>query len=149
MTKEFIEKIQNEILKFVPEGNKLSLSVIFEDCCSELSRLVASWILEADESTHQVILKGDDVCGTNKSHDILAIKEGGKIYLIDPTIWQFFPDEKSILIGESNSIDEAITLASKKYGGQWKISEALSEVSEKEKVEYQDVVLKNINENKK
>ena len=31
---------------------------------------------------------------TNKNHDILAIKEKNKFYLIDPTIWQFFKNKK-------------------------------------------------------
>jgi len=149
MTKEFINKIQNKILELVPEENRSQLGVVLENCCSELSRLVAYSIKEESVSAKQVILKGDNVCGTDKSHDILVNTEDVKTYLIDPTIWQFFPDEKSILIGETNSIDEAIAVALIKYGGQWTISEELSEILEKNKNEYQKIVLKNISENKK
>lgn len=146
MNKKFIEKIQKKILELLPEEKRQKKTLLLEDSCSELSRLVASWINENDKSSHQVILKGDNVCGTNKSHDILASIKNGKVYLIDPTIWQFFPNEDSILIGEYTSLDEAIAAATKKYGGNWQKSEDLKEISSKEKNELLEIIKDNTKE---
>ncbi|NIA02548.1 MAG: hypothetical protein GWP15_04130, partial [Nitrospirae bacterium] len=130
MNKENIKKIQDRILELLPKNRRSEKSALLEYSCSELSRLVASWIKESEKNIHCFILKGDDVCGTQKSHDILVvIDENNKIYVIDPTIWQFFPDEKSILIGKFNSLNASIIATEEKYGGGWKISEDLKNIS--------------------
>jgi len=149
MDKKYIKKIQKKILELLPEEKRQEKVFLLEDCCSELSRLVASWINENDESSHQAILKGDNVCNTNKSHDILASIKNGKVFLIDPTIGQFFPNENSILIGECSSIDEAITAAAKKYGGHWQKSENLKEISSEEKDKWLRIIKDNIKQNLK
>lgn len=149
MNKKYIEKIQEKILELLPEEKRQEKSVLLEDCCSELSRLVASWISKDDKSIRQVILKGENVCKKNKSHDILASIKNDRVYLIDPTIWQFFPDENSILIGEYASLEESIVAATKKYGGHWKISEELKEVSSEEKDELLKTIKENIQETRK
>ena len=144
MNKKYIEKIQKKILELLPEEKRQKRALLLEDSCSELSRLVASWINENDEFSRQAILKGDNVHNTNKSHDILVSIKNGKVYLIDPTIWQFFPNEDSILIGEYTSLDEAIAAATKKYGGHWQKSEDLKKISSKEKNELLEIIKDNI-----
>ena len=126
MNKKIIEKIQKKILELLPEGKHLEKALLLADCCSELSCLVACWLNELDEFNYHIILKGDKVCNTDKSHDILASTQSDKVYLIDPTIWQFFPNENSILIGEYSTLNEAIAATTKKYGGHWHESEELS-----------------------
>lgn len=116
------------------------------DCCSELSRLVPCWINENDESYQHTILKGKNVCNTTKSHDILACSQNNRVYLIDPTIWQFFPNKNSIFIGEYSSINNAIVMITKKYSGNWKKSETLKNISLEEKIKLLKIVKKNINE---
>jgi len=143
MNNKYIKGIQNKVLKLLPKEKRQKKALLLEDCCSELSRLVASWINEKDESICQAILKGDKVRNTNKSHDILASTKNGRVYLIDPTIWQHFPNENSILVGEYSSIDEAISAAANKYGGAWEKSENLKKISSKEKEE----LLRTINDN--
>lgn len=144
MNKKYIEKIQKNIMELLPEGDSQHKAFLLKDCCSELSRLVASWIKENDKSSCQTILKGDNVCDTNKSHDILASVNDGKVYLIDPTIWQFFPDEDLMLIGEYASLDEAIDAAAKKYGGQWQESENLKQSSPDDKENWLKIIKENI-----
>lgn len=146
MDKKYIEKIQKKILELLPEEKRQERALLLDDCCSELSRLVASWIRENYKSSRQIILKGENICNTNKSHDILASIENGKVYLIDPTIWQFFPNEDSILIGEYFSIDEAIAAITRKYGGYWQKSEDLKIISSEEKDEWLKIVKENIKE---
>lgn len=146
MNKKYIEKIQTKILELLPKEKRQKKALLLEDSCSELSRLVAIWICEDDKSIRQIILKGGNVCNKNKSHDILASTKNSKVYLIDPTIWQFFPNENSILIGEYPSLEESIIAAAKKYGGYWKISEEVKEISSEEKDELLKIIKENIQE---
>ena len=146
MNKKYIEKIQKKILELLLEEKRQKRALLLEDSCSELSRLVASWINENDEFSRQAILKGDHVHNTSKLHDILASIKTGKVFLIDPTIWQFFPDKDSILIGEYTSLDEAMAAAANKYGGHWQKSENLKKISSKEKDELLGIIKDNIKE---
>lgn len=150
MNKEFVQKIQNKVLEFAQGKTNVPPTILLEDCCSELSRLVASWIWEHDQSCHFLILKGDNVCGTLKSHDILAvINQNQEVDIIDPTIWQFFPGKTSILVFVSQSINEALEKITKLYGGKWLISEKLSQISSEDQTAYKAIILKNIEENLK
>lgn len=141
-----IEKIQNQILELLPSDERQQKALLLADSCSELSRLVASWLSEIDDSTSQIILQGDNVCNTNKSHDILASINNGLVFLIDPTVWQFFPDANSILIGEYPSLAEAMAAAAKKYGGKWHQSEELKNISSEDKDLWLQIIKANIKE---
>jgi len=131
-------------MELLPKDRRQEKALFFDDCCSELSRLVASWLDEDRKSDHQIILKGNNVCNTKKSHDILASVKNGKVYLIDPTIWQFFADESSIFVGEYHTLNKAIDAATKKYGGDWQKGEELKKISSEEKDELLKIVKENI-----
>lgn len=147
MNKKIVEQIQARIIKLFPKDKKYSIGLFCRDSCSEMSRLVASWVQDIDKTTHLSILKGVNVCGSKKSHDILAVTDSNNnVYMIDPTIWQFFPDEKSILIGKYTSIDEAIIAVSKKYGGKWQKSEDLKETTSADKIEWLKIIKENSEE---
>ncbi len=146
MNNKSIKRIQEQVLNLLPKDKLQQKAFLLKDCCSELSRLVASWISEADQSSRRVILKGNNVCDTDKSHDILASIKNDKVYLIDPTIWQFFPNESTILVGEYGSLDQAIAAATEKYGGNWHKSQDLNGVSQKERNEWLKIVKENIDE---
>ena len=68
-----INKIQNQILDLLPEDYRNQPGILLKDSCSELSRLVASWIKKENKSSRILVLKGTKVCGTKKDHDILVI----------------------------------------------------------------------------
>ena len=53
----------------------------------------------------------------------------GKVSVIDPTVWQFFKNKKSILIAERNTIQDALAATSQYYGGKWKLSEKVGSYS--------------------
>ena len=57
MNKKYIEKIQKKILELLPEEKHQKKALLLEDSCSELTRLIASWINENDEFSHQTIIK--------------------------------------------------------------------------------------------
>lgn len=147
MYKEMVETIQERILQLLPTNQYNRRGILLADSCSELARLVANWIKEMDGSVQTIILKGDNVCATQKSHDILVVvTKDAQFYLLDPTVWQFFPGDDSILIGVADSLDEAIKLSAEKYGGEWKISEEVAIVTEQEKEEWLRIIKTNIND---
>lgn len=146
MNKTIIKNIQSRVLELLPKERQSDRAILLHDSCSELSRLVAGWLEEDKQFTQYFILKGVHVYATKKSHDILAVIDfSNKVYLIDPTIWQFFPQEESILVGEVNSLAEATVVAEDKYGGTWKMREELKNISVKEKEEWLKMVNININ----
>ena len=139
------KKIQDRILNLLPKRHQIDKSILLEDCCSEISRLVASWIKESNRSARFYILKGDKVCKTKKSHDVLAVViRDGEVYLIDPTVWQFFPHKESILVGKLDYLEESIKLSKEKYGGSWKVSEELKDSTLKEREEWLRIIKGNI-----
>lgn len=144
MNKKTIAKIQKRILELLPKEKRQKKALLLADCCSELSRLMSCWLNELDEFEHQIILKGVKIFNTNKSHDILASCQNGKVYLFDPTIWQFFPDKESIFVGQYPTINEALAAATNKYGGHWFESEKLCKISHEEKDEWLRIIKKNI-----
>lgn len=148
MNEDKIKKIQEQVINLLPVGQRNQPGVLLTDSCSEVSRLVAGWIKEMDKSNRILVTKGIDVRGTKKVHDILTvITANSQIYIIDPTIWQFFPDAKSILVFISDGIDTALEKIKAMYGGQWLISEEFTQMDKNEEKKYLDIIFQNIREN--
>ena len=148
MNREIIETIQNRILRLLPVDQRNQPGVLLADSCSEVSRLIAGWIKSQDESIQIIILKGANVCDTKKSHDILAvITMDNKVYIIDPTIWQFFPQAESILVFVSENIDTALNKLKTIYGGGWAESEKFIQMSKDEEKKCLDIIVKNFHDN--
>lgn len=146
MDRKIIKKIQERIIKLLPKDKQDQPGILLTDSCSEMARLAAGWIKTFDKSDSIFILKGINVCYTSKAHDILAVITADKqVYVIDPTIWQFFPREKSILLFLSKNIDIAMNKIKKKYGGQWLINEKFVRVSKKNEGKYLKIIAENIN----
>lgn len=150
MNKEIIKQIQMRIIKLLPKDKQSSIGILCNNCCSEMSRLAASWIKEIDESSRLLILKGVNICGTQKSHDILAvITSNNDVYIIDPTIWQFFPEKQTILLFIFNNLDNALEKIKALYGGKWQVSEEIFQISAVDRKKYLDIISQNISENLK
>lgn len=146
MTNKTINKIQKRIINLLPKDRQSKLNVLLSDCCSEISRLVAGWIRETNQTCRLIILKGNKVCDTQKSHDILAVINHNYIHIIDPTVWQFFPRKKSILILQHVNFDIVLKKLNKLYKCDWQISEDIKSISLKEQKKYLDIINQNINE---
>ncbi len=150
MNKNLIKKIQKYIIRLLPINLQNQPGTLLADSCSEISRLVAGWIKVLDKSNQIFILKGIHVCGTKKTHDILAIiTTKNQVYIIDPTIWQFFPKAKSILIFTLDDINLAFDKIQTMYGGQWSKSEEFIQFNKEEEEKYLDIISQNIHENLK
>lgn len=148
MDKGIIQKIQDRILRLLPANKRFMAGVLLRDSCSEVSRLVAGWIQEINNSNKISIIKGVNVRGTRESHDIIVVLTlTGDIYVIDPTIWQFFPKTESILLFISDNIRDVLEKIKAMYGGRWSISEENIKISKDDKNNYIAIIEKNINEN--
>jgi hypothetical protein len=147
MGENTIKEIQKRIIGLLPIEWRDRPGIPLADSCSEVSRLVAGWIKKIDESSRILMMKSVDVCNTQKAHDILAVTIDNQIYVIDPTIWQFFPQAKSILVCVSDNINVALDKIKETYGGEWKKSEEFTQIDKNKEKEYLDIIYKNIYEN--
>lgn len=141
MNKNFFNKYQKNIVALLKKGggNK-PLGVLCEDSCSELSRLLSCWMIKEYPKAAILILKGDKVFNTKKSHDIVLIEGDKKFFLLDPSVWQFFKNKRSILVGEIKNTEEALKLANNTYKGKWQVSEKIDKNICKEHKEFERVI---------
>ena len=106
------------------------------------------WILEKNPNLKISVVKGENVMNIkNKCHDVLLIEYNNQIYLIDPTIWQFFKNKRNILIKkEIKNIRTALITLQDIYRGNWKISEKIRKKKWEQKNEWKKVIKQNIKE---
>lgn len=148
MDKNLVKKIQKQIADLLPSEKQHQLGVLLADSCSEVSQLVAGWIKSLDETDQITILKGTNIFGTEKSHDLLAVTTTDKqIYIIDPTVWQFFPQADSILMFIENDLTTALEKLEKMYNGQWAESGKFTSLNKDEERKYLDTIYQNIYDN--
>ncbi len=139
-----ITKIQAQIIQLLP-ADLQNQPFLLADSCSEVTRVVAQWIKQLNNTCDIAILKGDHVCGTQKSHDILAVTTNDRlVYVIDPTIWQFFCDAQSILVLKLKDGMLDFNKIKEKYGGDWSQNEIFTQLTEEEEKEYLDIITQNI-----
>lgn len=150
MNDNIIQEIQERILSLLPDKHRHKPDLLLIDSCSELSRLVADWIIDLNISKRILILKGVNVCKTKKAHDILIVlTDTDGVYVIDPTIWQFFPRATSILVTIKDNTDLAFEEIKKIYGGEWSVSEEFVPLDKDLKNKYLDIISQNVIENLK
>lgn len=145
MDKKNIYKFQKDIIILLKKygGNK-PLHFLSQDSCSELSRLFACWVIKKYPTSNVFILKGEGVLNNSeKSHDIILIDNS---FLIDPSIWQFFKNKRSLLVGQVENLEVALKLAKKIYGGKWKVSEKISKGTLKEVEKLKKIITLNAKE---
>ena len=148
INKNVIKNIQKQIIQLLPSDQQNQPGILLTDSCSEMARLVAGWIKVLDETDCIFIIKGIDVCGTQKAHDMIVVTTvSGQVYIIDPTVWQFFPKAKSILFLVSGNINAVWDKINAKYGGQWSISEEFIKMTKNDEKKYLKVIAQNIYEN--
>jgi hypothetical protein len=94
------------------------------DQCSEMTRLVACWILAKHPTYRAVIAKGEFF--DSSAHDILVVQTPERLIAIDPTVWQFYPESSSIFVGVADTMSDLLDLLVDKYGGSWDESEELA-----------------------
>jgi len=143
MNKQEIIEIQKRILDLVPNKSGIYLKY----CCSEISRLIIKWLWDYNKSYKFYILKGFCVMGGKMSHDILAIEEDNGYLIIDPTIWQFFPDASTILVYEGSSLDAGIDKIKNKYNCTWVLEKQEKVPSTLEQKKQLEIINSNINDN--
>ena len=141
MHKGLIKKSKENTLRLFKYTGRKPLYTVCEDSCSEVSRLLASWFRDKMPGTKIYIAKGKI---KNQAHDIIIIDGGKGVDIVDPTVWQFFKNKRSIIMGKTRTIGEAPHKLTDIYGGKWKISERITKYSKKEIIKLERVLAKNI-----
>ncbi len=119
MRKTTLEQAKKYVFSLLGYNGSIPLNILTKDSCSEVSRLLGQWLHEKFPKAKIYIYKGK---AKGHVHDLLVIQDD-KIYVIDPTVWQFFKDKKSILIATEDSVDDAVVALMRNYGGKWELSE--------------------------
>ena len=145
MTKHTTDQLQDYIISLLTAHSGKSLEELSQDNCSEISRLAAAWLLDHGVVAPIYILKGTGpILGKQVDHDVLVAQIDEGLMIIDPTIWQFRPQEKDMLILSVTGLNEAMSKLVQYYGGRWEISETIRSVSKQDVVAWLDVVNRNI-----
>ncbi len=140
MRKSDFEREKKYVYELIGYNGRVPLYILTKDSCSEIARLLGSWIKQGFPRTKIYIYKGK-VKG--QLHDLLLVEEN-RVYVIDPTIWQFLKNKKSILVATANSIVGAIAEVRGYYGGKWKLSEYIHGYSAAEIKKLKKVLRKNL-----
>lgn len=147
MNKSYITKLHNFTISLLKDGNRRKpLWMLAKWNCSEVTRIVGLKIMDdLGIESKPFILKGNvTVTGLRNDnfHDILGYfdTESGKYFLLDPTIWQFYPRKRSINLGSFITIESAIKFATKYYEGTWELSEYVNRELEKELVDFYGII---------
>ena len=119
MEKDIFPRAKKYTFELLGYTGRVPLYALCQDSCSEVSRLLGQWLHEKLPRAKIYIYKGK---ARGRSHDLLVVQEE-EVYVIDPTVWQFFKDKKSILIAVENSVDDAVVALMRNYGGKWELSE--------------------------
>jgi len=121
MKNELINAGKRYVFRLIGYNGKIPLSQLCDDTCSEVSRLLAQWFLKKLPKANMYIAKGKI---EKRFHDLLLIHDK-EVYILDPTVWQFFKNKKSILIKKTKTINDALLVLTNIYGGKWSISERI------------------------
>ena len=124
MKKELISAGKKYVFSLIGYNGKVSLFKLCNDTCSEVSRLLAQWLLKKLPKADMYIAKGKI---GKRFHDLLLVHDK-EVYILDPTVWQFFKNKKSILIKKTKTINDALLVLVSVYGGKWKISERIKNI---------------------
>ena len=128
MKNELISAGKRYVFSLIGYDGKISLSKLCNDTCSEVSRILAQWFLKKLPKADMYIVKGKI---GKRFHDLLLVHDK-EVYILDPTVWQFFKNKKSILIKKTKTINDALSVLINIYGGKWRISDKITKYSNKE-----------------
>ena len=122
MKNELINEGKRYVFSLIGYNGQISLSKLCNNTCSEVSRMLGQWFLNKLPKADMYIAKGKI---GKRFHDILLVHDK-KVYIIDPTVWQFFKNKKSILIKRTKTVNDALLALASIYGGKWRISERIT-----------------------
>lgn len=124
MDKGYITTCELKIRKILTSeqsSKDIPICILSDSLCSELSRLLGGWFKHDFSESTVFILKG--LLPHGGFHDVVCVQFKKSFFLVDPSIWQFFPDADSILLGTFKNKFSAINILKIKYGGTWFVSD--------------------------
>lgn len=142
MKDKLINSGKKYVFCLIGYNGQISLSKLCDDTCSEVSRMLGQWFLNKLPKADMYIAKGKI---GKRFHDLLLVHDK-EVYILDPTVWQFFKNKKSILIKKTKTVNNTLSVLASVYGGKWKISEKITKYSRSE-IERLKSVLKKIGSN--
>jgi hypothetical protein len=135
-----LRKAKQYVFNLINYNGRVPLYVLTRDSCSEISRLLGQWFYKKLPKVKIYVYKGK---AQGRFHDLLLVDEG-RVYVVDPTVWQFFKHKKSIIIAMADSMDDALIALSHYYGGRWKLSKTIKKFSVKEMATLKSILQKNL-----
>lgn len=133
-------QLQERVEAFFRSQSERPFSISTRDCCSEMARLVGSWVKEEEPTAEVVIVQGVGEVQTECNHEVVAMWRDNHWLLIDPTIWQVFPSASTIVVGVADSRAQALDTLVHKYGGAWRVTERVGLMSDQDVFELQDTL---------
>lgn len=141
MNKNLQQAAKEYVLDLLEYNGARPLYILCKDSCSEVSRLLGLWFRKKLPKANVFIAKGKI---QNHFHDLLIIEDGEEVNIVDPTVWQFFRNKKSIFIVQSKTMEQAFKKLTNIYGGKWKMSEQVTNYSESEIVKFKQIIKSNL-----
>ena len=138
MKNELINAGKRYAFRLIGYNGQISLSKLCDGTCSEVARLLAQWLLKKLPKADMYIAKGKI---GKRFHDLLLVYDK-EVYILDPTVWQFFKNKKSILIKKTKTVNDALSALVSIYGGKWRISERITKYSRNEIGQLKSVLTK-------
>ena len=138
MKNELISAGKRYVFSLIGYDGKISLSKLCNDTCSEVSRILAQWLRNKLPKADMYIAKGKI---GKRCHDLLLVYDK-EVYILDPTVWQFFKNKKSILIKKTKTVDDSLSVLTNIYGGKWRILERITKYPRNEIEQLKSVLTK-------
>ena len=139
MTEKYITNIQERVVDLLHSISS-DLGAASKERCSEVARLVGCWILDDHPDFEISILRGEFENGL--AHDVLTEKQSDSFTIVDPTVWQFFPKDDTIVLGTFSTMPEAELFLSRRYGGIWHVSEKMKTCTTEYSAELLEIIVK-------
>jgi hypothetical protein len=139
MDKSVLKRAKKYVFELLGYNGRVTLHILSKDSCSEVSRLLGEWLHEKLPRAKIYIAKGK----IKKHFHEIVLVQNKKVYALDPTVWQFFKNKKSILVAEENSLKNVPSSLTRYYGGTWHISENVKGYSASEIKKFKEAIIKN------
>jgi len=141
---DYVKELQRFAISLLKKDNhEKTLSVLSKWNCSEISRIIGLKVLSEVKESDPVILKGKVTTTgltTENFHDVLAFKLANHFVIVDPTIWQFFPKKKSILLYRGITLQKGLGVLKIYYGSKFKESEKVTPKMQKGVSEWKKII---------
>ena len=126
LPESYIKQVQTKIvrlLRFGPHAHQ-PLRVLTQNNSYEVAKLLGYWIIEKFSTAKAYLAKGR--LPGHIFHTVLVVEEDGEFWVLDSSIWKFFQNKRSMLVGKADSLEKAMLMITRAYTGKWQVGEKLT-----------------------